>query len=103
MGGRGGRSSADTSQSITQQEVPVETTTSKPVKARKIGGKPYDVNSKIQTSDPYTYTATASITINGRTLTASYGGDENESRKEVKKAAVIGLKAKARKLGLNID
>ena len=54
------------------------------------------------TSDPITYRAEATVTVNGQTLTASYGGDENEGRKGVKEGALIGLRAKARKLGWSI-
>jgi hypothetical protein len=63
----------------------------------------YKVTSRTATQDPISYQATATITVNGTTLTASYGGDENECRKEVKEGAVIELRAKARKLGWNID
>ena len=65
--------------------------------------KMYKVTSRTRTQDPISYEATATITVNGKTLTESYGGDENECRKEVKEGAVIQLRAKARKLGWNID
>ena len=65
--------------------------------------KMYKVTCKMVTRDPIKYVAEATIVVNGRTLEASYIGDENECRKEVKDGAVIGLRAKARKLGWNID
>jgi hypothetical protein len=65
--------------------------------------KMYNVTCKTITRDPYTYKATASITVNGVTIEARYGGDEHESKKDVKEGAVLGLKAKARILGWNID
>ena len=58
--------------------------------------------SRTATSDPITYEATATFTANGKTITGSYHGDENESRKEVKEGAVISLKAKARKEGMTV-
>ncbi len=60
------------------------------------------VTCKKATCDPITYRAEAIVTINGQTLTASYGGDENEGHKEVRNGALIGLQAKARKLGWTI-
>jgi len=65
--------------------------------------KLYKVTSRTATQDPITYDATATITANGTTVTANYGGDENEGRKEVKNGAVTALRAKARKMGLFID
>jgi hypothetical protein len=65
--------------------------------------KLYKVTSRTATQDPITYGATATITANGVTVTASYGGDENECRKEAKEGAVIALRSKARKMGMTID
>ena len=65
--------------------------------------KMYKVTCKMVTRDPITYRAVATIVVNGLALEASYNGDENECRKEVKDGAVIELRAKARKLGWSID
>lgn len=54
------------------------------------------------TSDPITYRSEATVTVNGQTLTATYGGDENEGRQEVKDGALVSLRAEARKLGWSI-
>ena len=60
------------------------------------------VTSKIVSRDPYKYGATASVTINGQTIEASYIGTEDESRKEVKAGAIVELRAKASRLGVRI-
>ena len=65
--------------------------------------KMYKVTCKMVTRDPIKYVAKATIVVNGLGLEASYVGDEDECRKQVKDGAVIELRAKARKLGWNID
>jgi hypothetical protein len=62
-----------------------------------------EVTSKIVSRDPYKYGATASVTINGQTIEASYIGTEDESRKEVKAGAIVELRAKASRLGVRIS
>jgi len=58
--------------------------------------------SRTATRDPITYEATATFSANGETITATYHGDENECRKEVKEGAIIELRAKTRKKGMTI-
>ena len=62
-----------------------------------------EVTSKIVSRDPYKYGATASVTINGQTIEASYIGTADESRKEVKAGAIVELRAKASRLGTRIS
>ena len=62
-----------------------------------------EVTSKIVSRDPYKYGATASVTINGQAIEASYIGTADESRKEVKAGAIVELRAKASRLGARIS
>jgi hypothetical protein len=54
------------------------------------------------TSDPITYNAIATFTANGKTVVGSYGGDENEGRKEVREGAMVSLRAQAKKVGMTV-
>jgi hypothetical protein len=62
-----------------------------------------EVTSKIVSRDPYKYGATATVTINGQTIEASYIGTADESRKEVKAGAIVELRAKASRMGVRIS
>ncbi len=76
-------------------------------KTMKINGSKVDTarikfRSKTVTCDPIQYESTATIVINGKTLTGDYCGDSDESRVECNQGAYLSLRANCKRAGIII-